>query len=166
LVNKPESSAIRLSPSEIAQRHKDDKCFKCNELFTPGHRQHCKQILVIEVVDDATMTAGEPTISLHVLIGIQPRAGHTMQIAITINEMGLLALLDMGSTHNFIDTDKAAKVGVVLSGVRDLHVAVANGDRLTSPGCCHAMPMSVHGELFHIDCYDLTLGSYDMVLDV
>jgi hypothetical protein len=56
-------------------------------------------------------------------------------------------------------------VGVVLSGVRDLHVAVANGDRLTSPGCCHAMPMSV-GELFHIDCYDLTLGSYDMVLDV
>jgi hypothetical protein len=59
----------------MAQRRKDDKCFKCNELFTLGHQQHCKQILVIKVVDDdeaddSTMTDGEPTISLHALIGI------------------------------------------------------------------------------------------------
>jgi hypothetical protein len=28
------------------------------------------------------------------------------------------------------------------------------------------MPMSIHGELLHIDCYGLTVGSYDMVLGV
>jgi hypothetical protein len=140
-------------------------------LFTPGHRQHCKQILAIEVVDDdeaddSTTTDSEPTISLHALIGIQPRDGRTMQIVITINGTGLLTLLDTGSTHNVIDTDKATKVGVVLSGVRGLRVAVANDNQLTSPGCRHAMPMSVHMELFHIDCYGLTLGSYNMVLHV
>jgi hypothetical protein len=70
------------------------------------------------------------------------------------------------STHNFIDTDKAVEVGVVLLGARGLRVAVAHGDRLTSLGCCHAMKMMVHNEAFHIDCYDLTLGSYDMVLEV
>jgi hypothetical protein len=89
-----------------------------------------------------------------------------MQIAVTINGTGLLALLDTGSTHNFINTDKAAKVGIVLSGVRGSCVVVTNGDRLTTLGCCHAVLMSVHGELFHIDYYGLTLGSYDMVLIV
>jgi hypothetical protein len=29
-INKPESNAICLSPSKIAQRRKDSKCFKCN----------------------------------------------------------------------------------------------------------------------------------------
>jgi hypothetical protein len=70
------------------------------------------------------------------------------------------------STHNFIDTDKAMEVGVMLLGVRGLRVAVAHGNRLTSLGCCHAMKMTVHDEAFHIDCYDLTLGSYDIVLEV
>jgi hypothetical protein len=36
-VNKPVPSSMRLSPSENAQRRKDTKCFKCDELFTPGH---------------------------------------------------------------------------------------------------------------------------------
>jgi hypothetical protein len=116
-VKKPTPSSICLSPSEITQHRKDSKCFKCDKLFTPGHRQHCKQLLVIEVVDDdeaddSPMTDGEPTISLHALIGIQPRAGRTMQIAVTINRTGLLALLDTELTHNFIDTDKTTKVGV------------------------------------------------------
>jgi hypothetical protein len=41
-VNKPASSSIRLSPFEVAQHHKDVKCFKCDELFTSGHHQQCK----------------------------------------------------------------------------------------------------------------------------
>jgi hypothetical protein len=28
------------------------------------------------------------------------------------------------------------------------------------------MKMTVHGVVFHIDCYSLTQGSYDMVLGV
>jgi hypothetical protein len=41
-VNKLASSSIRLSPFEVAQHHKDVKCFKCDELFTLGHHQQCK----------------------------------------------------------------------------------------------------------------------------
>jgi hypothetical protein len=162
-VNKLAPNAIRLSPSEITQHRKDDKSFKYNELFTLGLRQHYKQLLIIEVVDDDEVedyptTDGEPTISLHALISIQPRASRTMQITVTINWTGLLTLLDSGSTHNFIDTDKAAEVGIMLSDARGLRVAVANGDRLTSPVCCHTMKMTVHGEAFHMDCYGLTLA--------
>jgi hypothetical protein len=43
---------------------------------------------------------------------------------------------------------------------------VANGDRLTSPGSCADLQITIGEEDFHIDCYGLSLGSYDMVLGV
>jgi hypothetical protein len=45
-------------------------------------------------------------------------------------------------------------------------VVVANGDRIDSPGCCRDIDIAIGGELFRIDCYGLSLGSYDMVLGV
>jgi hypothetical protein len=169
-VNEAVPSSIHLSLSEIAQRRKDGKCFKCDELFTPGYRQHCKHPLVIEVVDDdeadnSTPTDGEPMISLHVLIGIQLRTGHTMQITVT----GLLVLLDTGSTHNFIDTDKAAKVGAVLTGTGGLRMAVANGDRLASADTSRGVriPYPVHtGYGYGLDTPGICIRSYYLNMDM
>jgi hypothetical protein len=73
-----------LSPVEIAQRHKDNKCLHCDEFFTNDHKQQCKQLLVIEVLDaeeeeaDHGSADTEPTISISALTGIQPRKGCTM----------------------------------------------------------------------------------------
>jgi hypothetical protein len=89
-VNKPATTSIRLSPSEIAWRRKDDKCFKCDEFFTPDHCKHCKQLFTIVVMDeeeadDLSPTTEEPTISLHALTGIQPRASRKMTLVVTVN---------------------------------------------------------------------------------
>jgi hypothetical protein len=108
----------------------------------------------------------EPTISLHALTGIQSRSGRTMQLQVDINRVRLTALVDSGSTHNFIDTDVASRVGIALYARPGLRVAVANGDRLTSPGCCQDLPIKIGDEAFSLDCYGLTLGTYDMVLGV
>jgi hypothetical protein len=89
-----------------------------------------------------------------------------MQIQVDIKGNRLLALLDSGSTHNFIDTEATTRVGIVLTGRGGLRVVVANGDRLTSTRCCKAMDISIHGEQFQIDCNGLALGFYDMVLGV
>jgi hypothetical protein len=75
--------------------------------FTNGRREQCKRLFIIEVVKEDTIApidnVGDPTISLHALIGIQPSAGRTMQIIIVVNGERLVALLNSGSTHNFID---------------------------------------------------------------
>jgi hypothetical protein len=108
----------------------------------------------------------EPTISLHALTGIQSRSGRTMQLQVDINRVRLTALVDSGSTHNFIDTDVASRVGIALYARPGLRVAGANGDRLTSPRCCQDLPIKIGDEAFSLDCYGLTLGTYDMVLGV
>jgi hypothetical protein len=69
----------------------------------------------IEVVnkeeDGLLPTDGEPTISIHALKGIQPHASCTMTILGAIKDAHLLALLDSGSTHNFINNNVASRAG-------------------------------------------------------
>jgi hypothetical protein len=87
-----------------------------------------------------------------------------MQLHILVNGVVLMTLLDFGSTHNFVDTDAAARVGIQLRGASGLHVAVANGDRVHIPGCYKALRFIIAG--FDIDIYGLVLGSFDVVLGV
>jgi predicted aspartyl protease len=100
----------------------------------------------VEEDDQLPDGAPEPTILLHALTGIQSRSGRTMLLPVFINGAGLTALVDSDSTHNFIDTDAAAQVGVTLHARPSIHVAVANGDHLTSPGCCQALDIAIGGE--------------------
>jgi hypothetical protein len=69
-----------------------------------------------------------------------------MAILVSINGAHLIALLDSGSTHNFIDNMAASRAGVTMAGLSGLRVAVANDDKLVSFGCCCNMVMTVHGE--------------------
>jgi hypothetical protein len=72
------TTVLRFTPSEIVQRRKENKCFHCEELFTPGHKQHYKQLFVMEVIqedddsEEQELYSDEPTISIAALTGIQP----------------------------------------------------------------------------------------------
>jgi hypothetical protein len=89
-----------------------------------------------------------------------------MALMVNVNGTWLIALLDSGSTHNFIDNAMASRACVILAEWHSLCVTITNGEKLPSSGCCRNMAISVHGENFHINCFDLPLGSYDMVLGV
>jgi hypothetical protein len=96
-VNGPTIVMKSLTSAEIVQRHKDDKCFHCDDFFSNGHKIVCKQLFIIEVVDeDQELTAETkaPTISIHALTVIQAQSGKTMQLVVVINDAHLKALLD------------------------------------------------------------------------
>jgi hypothetical protein len=103
-IAKP-SSVWHLSPSEIDDHRKDGKC---KQLFT---------IKAIEESDKLVppLTTANPTISLHVLTGIQPRTTRTMQVTVHINGTQLTALLDSNSMHNFEDTGAVERAGLHLT---------------------------------------------------
>jgi hypothetical protein len=131
----------------------------------------CKQLFIIEVLEEEEVQtpptdATDPTISIHALMGITPHSGKMMQLHVDINDTRLLALLDFGSTHNFVDLATANRAGIKLGGRSGLKVAVANGDRVHSSGCCRNMSIVIGNESFIVDCYGLALGSYKMVLGV
>lgn len=74
----------------------------------------------------------EPHISLHAIAGI--RLSATMQLHIKISDTTLLALLDSGSTNNFISEDAAARTAMTLHRRARMKVTVANGERVPCLG--------------------------------
>jgi hypothetical protein len=124
------TETLQFMPTEIAQHRKDGCCFRYHDMFTNGYKMVCKQLFIIEVVgnDDDPPPPDDteaPTIDLHALTGIRLCSGHTMQLNIIINGTHLTALLDSGSTHNFVDVEAATCVGI--------HLGAPSASTLPSP---------------------------------
>jgi hypothetical protein len=166
-----------LSQAEMAQRRTEGLCYNCDEKFVVGHQ--CKKLFVLEIADSDNEAVDEdiecsalklvgdtPSISLHIITGVRTRDYQTMKVYVTISDAIAIALLDSGSTHNFIDVDMARRAGVPIRPSGGVSVAVANGDRIASPGKAPAQFVLIGGEAFDIDLYALPLSDYDMVLGV
>jgi hypothetical protein len=168
---RDEGNQRRLSPEEMAERRRLGLCFNCNEKYTRGHNRFCRRIFFVEGVeiDDATDAAadaedviGAPCFSLQAVARI-PMAG-TMQIAVALGAASLVALLDSGSTHNFISEEAARRSGLPLHQRPRLTALVANGERVTCAGVIRDAPLLVDGESFPADLFVMPLAGYDVVL--
>lgn len=160
----------RLSQAEMEEHRRLGLCFNCNEKFRRGHNRVCQRIFLLDLaLEDADQlneeedtTDDDPHISVHAITGI--RTGETMQLDISLGGASLLALLDSGSTHNFLAEGVATRCSLQLSASGKLQVTVANGDRVPCPGVYRGTPFSINGEEFTGDFFALPLAGYDVVL--
>jgi hypothetical protein len=155
----------RLTPAEMDECRTKGQCFNCDEQFVPGHR--CKRLFMCYI--DGDDTCGEDDtpdmeVSLNALTGIN--SANTMKLRVMVHGVQLLALVDSGSTHNFVAEEAAARVGINIIQRPGMRVAVANGDRVMSNGVCRNFALNVGLEEFWVDCYTLALGGFDIVLGV
>jgi hypothetical protein len=122
-------------------------------------------MFLLEMDDDVEgETADDLGISLHTLTGID--VSNTMTLNIFIHDASLVALVNMGSTHTFIQEAAATWLGVSVNPRPELSVKVANGDCVTSSGVYSKLHISIDDEAFDITCYGLPLVSFDIVLGV
>ena len=89
-----------------------------------------------------------------------------MLLSVAIQGECLLALLDTGCTHNFLQGDIMRRLGLQPAGGEHLRVTVANGDRLPCTGVARNVPISIEGEAFSITCVGLNLGCFDCILGI
>ena len=88
-----------------------------------------------------------------------------MLVTVYIHGHHLMALLDIGSTHNFIHVDLMRRLGLVTSTTRT-HVTVANGDREPCRMVARNVALHIGKEEFTISCLGIDLGGFDVILDV
>ncbi|KAA8548911.1 hypothetical protein F0562_000595 [Nyssa sinensis] len=172
--NRPTLPVRKMSPAEIAERREKGLCYNCNEKFSPGHR--CRKLFVIEACredDDSDVIMEEedvvedgveakPEISFHAISGTH--APETMRVNGSIGHIATIVLVDSGSTHNFINAMLAKKVGLQpIMGGR-FEVVVASGEKLSSPGKCTGVKLTLQGFPIFVDFYLLPLEGYDIVL--
>jgi len=109
-------------------------------------------------------TANALVVSVHALAGICTY--HTMLLPVIINGERLLALLDTGSTHTFLQGTVMRCLGIVPHGGNNLRVTVANGERLPCEGIARDVPVVISGVPFSITCVGLALGCFDFILSI
>ena len=129
---------------------------------------------IIEEPEDSDDTPPEktfdpdaPMISLSAITGI--RVPDTMKLRVHIGAHAFTALLDSGSTHNFISTSAAQRAAIPAIPFHDsggAHVIVANGDRVQCQGIARNVGIRINNESFEVDCYSIPLECYDMVLGI
>jgi hypothetical protein len=103
-------------------------------------------------------------VSLHAMVGI--KTTKTMLLPVTIHGERLTALVDTGSTHNFLSGDAMRRLALQPVGAEKFSVTIANEDRLTCQGVARQVPIIIGDEPFSIDCVGIDLGCYDFILGV
>jgi hypothetical protein len=89
-----------------------------------------------------------------------------MLLPVTIHDHNLIALLDSGSTTNFIDADLLPRLGITADPRPSLRVLVANGDRVPCQGIARNVALTIDKEAFDIGCYDINLEEFDIILGI
>ena len=169
----PSTPAIRrLSPTKMKERQDKGLCFNCDEKFALRHR--CKKLFLIEGCwpeedsSDETRVIEEKEsykdleISLHAMAG--SLAPQTMQAHGVINQQSLVMLVNLGSTHNFIEERLVEKLGLKCNMEEQFNVKVACGGRISCKGRCIGVQVRIQGVTLDIDFYLLPLEGYEVVL--
>lgn len=168
------------------QRKKDGLCYFCDDKYVPGHR--CKHLYRLELVadhaeaDDRASEVDEDKSSLHALLalqtplrddgsvvsvraytGVRSAKFRTLKLPVFLGGLKLTALVDTGSTNNFIDENVAAHLGLSTLAGTQRNIRVGNDDIIQSPGVIPGVPVVVGSlaadEWFDIDFHTLPLGA-------
>ena len=139
-------------------------CYNSDEKFGRGHNLVCKRLFPLEgaVEEEEDSTPAEEDVSLHAIAGL--RRTDTMQIRLRVGQASLMALLDSGSTHNFITEDAARRTGLPLQHRSGMMATVANGEHIACLGTIRQASFTIDEESFHTDLFVLPLAGYDVVL--
>nr|GEY33098.1 hypothetical protein [Tanacetum cinerariifolium] len=101
-----------------------------------------------------------PQISLNALNGVE--SFQTLRVTGHVGKHDLHILIDTRSTYNFLDVNKAKKLGCHFSNTCPLKVDIPGGAQLTSKNMCKKFSWKIHGEEFVVDAMLLPLGGCDM----
>ncbi|CAM8879588.1 unnamed protein product [Rhodiola kirilowii] len=187
--NPPQHTPLpirRLSPTEMAARREKGLCFNCEEQFVPGHKCRPRfQCLLMEdpndhddfeIIDHEPETQGletdpteatpqqepAPCITFHALQG--RAAPCTLRFQGTIRGQPMLALVDSGSTHNFLQTRVARFLKLAIEPSSHLSVTVGNDDEMKCEGICREVPVMIDGAVFSVELHLLPVFGADLLV--
>ncbi|KAL4341195.1 hypothetical protein GQ457_08G021940 [Hibiscus cannabinus] len=169
-----------LTSAEIEDRKRKGLCFWCTAKYTPGHK--CARSQVFQISVDGFEDEGEleefqdceeshevPKTEGHVL-SLQAMWGmsawETMRLEISIEGHKLIALLDSGSTHNFLSLSAMKKLNLRVDKKASLKVVVADGGLLGTMGLCSKVEWQTQGHSFVTDFLILPLKNSDVVFGI
>lgn len=114
--------------------------------------------------DEETSETDEAEITLQALTGWD--TPQTLRTSVKTSGQNLVALIDSGSTHNFISEKVANRLNLQVSPTKEFKVQVADGHPLRCDGVYRAVTTVIESLTFAVDLYVLPLTGLDVVLGI
>ena len=171
----------RLSPAQMKEKRDKGLCFKCDGKWGPDHRCAGPKLFLIEEEEEEYIEepgirdlidlsepqegpAEEVGISLHAMVGNpDPK---TMRVKIKVKGHTFIALIDTGSTHNFVHPRVVRRTGIRVTRHPPVGVSIADGSKIWTEGSCQNILIIIQGGHFTTQAYILQLGGCDVVLGI
>jgi hypothetical protein len=176
-----------ISPAQMKERRDKGLCYYCDDKWLPGHK--CKSLrlylmsglklppedtfkdvyydstdLVDSVPEFDVVECKEPGISISSISG--SLGSKSMRLLGVLQSQRVSILIDLGSTHNFLDPTILAKVNLPVLSTPMLQVKIANGDTIQCFGPVTVTFLKVQGHPIQVKFYLISLIGCDMVLGV
>ncbi|GMI80696.1 hypothetical protein HRI_001738900 [Hibiscus trionum] len=184
-VSNQRGSGKTLSAAEVEERRKKGLCFWCAAKYKPGHK--CAKSQMYQIIVDGVEEEGdteifldceevveqgvpdnahseEPVLSLHAMWGTAK--WDTMRLQVQIGRVGCVALIDTGSTHNFISLALVKQLSLRMSRHKQLKVTVADGNWMNTLGECSRVEWRSQGVTFISDFLVLPIKNCEIVLGI
>lgn len=175
------STSRSISSALMAERKQKGLCFWCGAKYHVGHKcvnsqlyqfllkplsdseaeefQECSDRLEESSPEDEPSKS--PMISLHALNGLQ---GHNrVRVATRVGSNWAIILVDLGSTHNFINARMVNRLLLPVMHQEQLKVSVVNGSCLFTKGMCKGVPWEVQNYRFETNFMVFPLKGCNMV---
>jgi hypothetical protein len=165
----------KISSVQMEDRRKKGLCYSFDAKWSRGHVCEGKKLFLLEEVlsdeveenDEATLVdtvEEEPEISLNAIMGTP--TPKTMRLIGGLMNRKVIVLIDLGSTHNFVDVHLANLLGIQPKGQAAIKVWIANGQEVTSWGKSSVTTLKLQGIEFEVELYVIPLAGCDLVLGI
>jgi Retroviral aspartyl protease len=176
LITSSEQSTSK--PLTIDQKRTLGLCFKCGDKFFPGHKCKIKGIHLLEVDENedsedihnettfnSQSQSSEPdsTGVITMCSSISPQHS-TLKFKGKIESLDVIALVDSGSTHSFINPTIVHALSLTLTTSPPLTVKTASGHQLTTNTLCYQLPFTLQSHSFIGNFQVLQVAGHDIIL--
>ncbi|XP_061344472.1 uncharacterized protein LOC133290409 [Gastrolobium bilobum] len=165
----------KLSNEELAKKRELGICYTCDEKWNSRHKCKSKLFLLVGDWEECVEESDEQIVwqlelsqeesheaALHSLKGdTNPRA---LQFQVEFHGQMIPILVDSGSSHNFIQKQLVADVGLPSVRVPRMRVFLGNGEFLICDRKCLCVPLLIQGYSFVVDLWIIELSGFGIIL--
>lgn len=168
----------KLTWEEMEEHRKKGLCYNYDEKFFFGHCCTQQKLHLLdanapseEEYESATEEATEEVLDEETLVISYSALSRittpqTMKVKGFFKKQILIILLDLGSTHNFIDPQVAKAIDSYIHPTNNFKVMVGNGKKIACKGTCQNVKLSMGQYTLKSDMYILPLEGCDIVLGI
>lgn len=178
--------------AEFVKRRDEGKCYQCGLPFGTGHRCPEKNLRVIILAEDETVTDAGDIIRMETeefpgdesgeaASDVEPElkgmelsmcsAGgltqpQTMKLRGKVLQQAVMILIDSGASHNFISSKLVKSLGLQVESTKPYKVKLGDGNRKQTQGRCKDIEVQLGNYAFTGEFFLFELGEVDLILGV